>query len=381
MTRAFWLLGLAGALAACGSDGPVREPAELKSIEKAEVKPSVGWRRSPGSGDGEQESRLRLAVGEDLLVTADAEGDVYALDPASGKTRWRVETGARVVSGPSVYGDLVLLGTLDAEVIALKRADGAPAWRATVSSEVLAPPVGDGGIIVVRCGDGRVFGLSAETGARRWNFERAVPPLTLRGLSTPVLYAGAAVVGLDNGRIAALRVETGEVLWEEVVSAPEGRSELERIVDVDAEPLATGGGVFALSFGGELAAIGAQEGRVAWRRPVKSYTGSAQYGNRLFVSDEAGVLWALDVGTGAAAWKQESLQYRRLSAPVIVGGHVVVADFEGYLHWLSPDDGRIVGRVRAVGSQVVATPVLQEDRLFVLGRDGEIAVVEPRAVN
>jgi outer membrane protein assembly factor BamB len=381
MTRALLLFGVAAALAACGSKGPVREPAELKSIEQAEVAPGVLWRKSPGSGDGGQESGLRLAVEPDLLVTADADGDVYALDPATGRVRWHADTGARLISGPSVYDELVLFGTLDAEVIALKRAGGALAWRVTVSSEVLAPPVAEGGIVVVRCGDGRIFGLSAESGAWRWNFDRAVPPLTLRGMSTPVLYEGAAIVGLDNGRVAALRVDTGELLWEEVVSAPEGRSELERIVDVDAEPVAIGGGVFALSFGGDLAAIGAQEGRVAWRRPVKSYTGAAPLGNRLFATDESGLVWALDGETGAAAWKQEALKYRRLSAPVAFGGHVVVADLEGYLHWLSPSDGRIVGRVRAVREPVAATPVLRGERLYVLGRDGEIAVVESKAVN
>jgi outer membrane protein assembly factor BamB len=150
---------------------------------------------------------------------------------------------------------------------------------------------------------------------------------------------------------------------------------------VDGAPLATGGGVFALSFGGDLAAIGVQEGRVAWRRPVKSSLGPATLGNRVFVSDEAGMVWSLDAETGAAAWKQEALQYRRLSAPVTVGGHVVVADLEGYLHWLSPQDGRIVGRVRAVRGPVAATPVLQDDRLYVLARDGQVAVVETKAVN
>jgi outer membrane protein assembly factor BamB len=374
-------LALAVALAACGSSGPVREPAELKKVEQAEVAPGVSWRKSPGRGDGGQESGLRLSVEPDLLVTADIDGDVYALDPKNGRARWHVDTEARLISGPTVHGDLVLFGTLDAEVIALKRADGAPAWRVKVSSEVLAPPVGDGGTVIARCVDGRVFGLSAESGARRWNFDRAVPPLTLRGLSTPVLYEGAAIIGLDNGRVAALRTDTGEVLWEEVVSAPEGRSELERIVDVDGAPLATGGGVFALSFGGDLAAIGVQEGRVAWRRPVKSSLGPATLGNRVFVSDEAGMVWSLDAETGAAAWKQEALQYRRLSAPVTVGGHVVVADLEGYLHWLSPQDGRIVGRVRAVRGPVAATPVLQDDRLYVLARDGQVAVVETKAVN
>lgn len=381
MTRALLALGLAVALAACGPVGPVREPAELSSISAPEVRAAIDWRRAPGDGDGDQESGLQLSVEDDLLITADAEGDVYALDPATGKTRWHADTGARLISGPSVHGDHVLLGTLDAEVIALGRADGKLAWRAAVSSEVLAPPVGEGGIVIVRCGDGKVFGLSAESGVRRWSFDRAVPPLTLRGASAPVLYEGAAIVGLDNGRIVALRVDSGEVLWEEVVSAPEGRSELERIVDVDAIPLVTGGGVFALSFGGDLAAIGAQEGRVAWRRPVKSYTGAALLGRRLVVSDEAGLVWGLDAETGAAAWKQEALQYRRLSAPVAFGAHAVVADLEGYLHWLSPADGRIVGRVRAVRAPVAATPVVRGDRLYVLGRDGRIAVVEAEAVN
>jgi outer membrane protein assembly factor BamB len=381
MRRALALAALAALLAACGGDGPVREPVELRSIEKAEVDPDVRWRKSPGSGDGEQESRLQLAIDGELVLTADAEGDVYALDAETGKVRWSVETGARLIAGPSVVGDLVLFGTLDAETIALKRGDGSPAWKARLSSEVLAPPVGEGGVVIVRCVDGKIFGLSAETGIRRWSFDRAVPPLTLRGLSTPLLHRGTAIVGLDNGRVAALNIDTGDVLWEEVVSAPEGRSELERIVDVDAELLPTAAGLFALSFGGDLAAISVEEGRVAWRRPVKSYTGAALYSDKLFVSDEAGVLWGLDGDTGAAAWKQEALQYRGLSAPVVVGDHVVVGDFEGYLHWLSPADGRIIGRVRAVSGPVATAPLLYRDRLYVLDREGGIAVVEAKALN
>ena len=384
MSRAVRLAGalaLAAVTVACGSKGPVREPAELTSIAQAQVKPDVIWDESPGNGDGGLESGLRLWVGDGILVTADAEGDVYALDPKNGRKLWSVDTEARLISGPTIHNELVLVGTLDAEVIALNRKDGAQAWRVKVSSEVLAPPVGDGGIVVVRCGDGKIFGLSAESGIRRWSFDRAVPPLTLRGMSQPLIFEGTAIVGLDNGRAAALRVDTGEVLWEEVVSAPEGRTELERIVDVDADLLTSQGGVFALSFGGEVAAIALLEGRVAWRRPVKSYTGAALFDKKLLVSDESGVVWALDAETGAAAWKQEALKYRKLSAPVALGGYAVVADFEGYLHWLSPSDGSIVGRVHATSDAVVARPLVQDDRLYVLDRSGEIAVVEAKAVN
>jgi outer membrane protein assembly factor BamB len=377
----FGLIAAAAVLAACGSKGPVREPAELERIENAAIDPDVLWDRSPGGGDGEQESRLRLAVESDMIVTADAAGDVYALDPKNGREIWHVDTEARVISGPTVHGDVVLLGTLDAEVIALKRADGALAWKTAVSSEVLAPPVGDGGVVIVRCGDGKVFGLSAGTGVQRWSFDRNVPALTLRGLSSPLIHEGVAIIGLDNGRAAALRTETGEVLWEEVVSAPEGRSELERIVDVDADLIEAGGGVFALSFGGDLAAIGLQEGRVAWRRPVKSYTGATLMGTKILVTDEAGLVWSLDAETGAAVWKSEALKYRKLSAPVVAGDFIVVADFEGYLHWLSPEDGRIVGRVRAVSDAVAAAPVVRDNVLYVLDRGGEVAAVAAKAVN
>lgn len=369
---------LVGVLAACGSKGPVREPAELSRIESPALKARVAWDRSAGEGSGDLHAQLRLAVEPELLLTADVEGQVHALDPKSGRVLWRASTDARVISGPTLAGALVLLGTLDAEVIALKRADGTPAWRATVSSEVLAPPVSDGNVVVVRCGDGKVFGLSAETGARIWNFDRAQPQLTLRGQSAPLIHGDTVFAGLDNGRAVALRLETGEALWEQIVAAPEGRNDLDRIVDIDADPLVFTDGIYAVSFGGELAAVSLAEGRVAWRRPVKSYSGVALAGAVLAVPDEDGVVWALDAQTGAAAWKQEALKYRRLSAPAVVDGYIVVGDFEGYLHWLSPQDGRIVARLRPLREAVHAAPVEHEGLLYVLAVDGDVAAVEAR---
>lgn len=370
----------AALLTACSSDGPVREPAELQDIVSPQLQPRVLWDESPGEGSDGQQSGLRLAVEPDLILTADVSGDVFALDPKNGRRLWRAQTGARVISGPTVAGDLVLLGTKDAEVIALKRADGTPVWRVTVSSEVLAPPAGEGNVIVVRCGDGKLFALAAADGKRLWSFDRAVPPLTLRGLSAPLVYGNTVFVGLDNGRAVALKLDSGELLWEQVVAAPSGRSELERIVDVDADLLVTGdgpnGGVYAVSFGGELAAVNLEDGRVAWRRPIKSYSGIAAVEKILAVTDEDGVVWALDAQSGAAAWKQEALKYRGLSPPVTHNGHIVVADMEGYLHWLSPQDGRIVARVRAQRGSVVTAPVARDNLLYVLDTGGGIAAVE-----
>ena len=375
------LAALPLALLACSSKGPVRDPAELTKIESPEFKPRVVWDEAPGDGDDGLHARLGLAVEPDVLVTADVDGEVFALNPKDGHRLWKAKTQARIISGPTVSGAIVLVGTLDAQVIALKRSDGTEAWRADVSSEVLAAPAGDGPIIVVRCGDGKVFGLSAETGVRKWSFERTVPPLTLRGMSAPLVNGNDVYIGLDNGHLAALRLDTGEVLWEQVVSAPSGRSELERIVDVDADPILAADGAYAVSFGGDLAAVGLADGRVAWRRPIKSYSGVALLGNVLVATDEDGLVWALDAQTGAASWKQEALKYRKLSPPIAVGDYIVVADYEGYLHWLSPQDGKIVARVRAVRKQVSASMVEKDGLLYVLDRGGRVAAVESPAVN
>jgi len=363
-------------LAGCGGKENVREPAALAGIEQPVLKTGTVWSNSVSGG--EFHSALRLSLGADALITAGEGGEVVALDPASGRQLWRRKTEARVISGPTVSGDLVFVGTLDAEVIALKRADGAQAWRAKLSSEVMAPVASDGHVVVVRSVDGRLYGLSVSDGARLWVFDRSVPNLTLRGLSEPLLLGGKAYAGLDNGRIVAFEAMTGQVAWEQAVAVPSGRTELDRITDIDASLIADGSSVCAASFGGEVACFDGASGEVQWRRSVKSYTGFALAGQLLVISDEAGIVWALDAASGAAAWKQEGLQYRQLSPPAAYGDYAVVADFEGYLHWMDPKDGKIVARTR-VGSDPVRAPmVTNADLLYVLNTAGKVSAVSAK---
>jgi outer membrane protein assembly factor BamB len=359
-------------LVGCSSKGKVREPAELQSIDTPAVRPQTAWSHSAGKGSGDHFAALRLASEADALFTADIGGRVFAHNPKTGAPLWRTETGARVVAGPGVSGNLVLVGTLDGEVIALNRADGKQQWRSRISSEVMAAPVGNGDIIVARSVDGRVYGLSAAKGERLWTLDRSVPNLTLRGLSLPLVLGNRVYIGFDNGRLGALNLADGAVAWEQVVAVPSGRSELERLTDVDASLFEDGSHLFAASFGGEVASLDPDSGQVQWRRSIKSYSGFAAAGDRLAITDEAGVVWGLDGGSGAAAWKQEALLNRRLSAPALFGDYLVVGDFEGYLHWLDPRDGRIVGRSRAGSSPIRAAPVAVDDLLYVLSADGEL---------
>ena len=372
--RPLAIAALAVALAACSSS-KTRTPAELKDIVGSNLRLDRLWSESPGAGDEGYFTEFRLALESDALYGADAKGHVFALNPRTGATVWKADTRARVISGPAVGGAQVLVGTLDGEVIALKRADGHSLWRSAVSSEVLATPATDGDRIVARCVDGRIYGLSASDGARLWSFDRTVPNLTLRGLSAPLISGPRLITGLDNGHVVSLKLGDGQVLWDQPIAVPSGRTELERLTDVDASLLEGDDTLYAMSFGGELVAMDPASGQVMWRRSIKSYTGAALLGNLLFVTDADGVLWALDAHTGAAAWKQDALQYRRLSAPVAIGQYIAIGDFEGYVHWIEPHDGKIVARIRVGSDPIAAAPVAGDGVLYVASTAGKIAAI------
>jgi outer membrane protein assembly factor BamB len=223
--------------------------------------------------------------------------------------------------------------------------------------------------------DGKLFGLEATNGNERWRYEREVPVLTLRGSGSPVISGGAVYTGTAGGRLVALRVDNGALLWNVNVTVPSGRSELERMSDIDGDPIVLGGGVFVATYQGEVAAVEERSGRVAWRRKLSSYSRMAADRRGLYVSDAEGVVWGLELQSGSARWSQDALKNRRLSNTAIVGGLVVVGDFEGYLHWLDRNDGSLVARTR-LGSDPITTGLqVVDDVLYVQGDGGELAAV------
>jgi outer membrane protein assembly factor BamB len=270
---------------------------------------------------------------------------------------------------------LVIVGTSDAEVIALDQGTGEERWRARVSSEVLSAPTAGSGVIVVHTVDGKLFGLESTNGNERWLYEREVPVLTLRGSGSPVLSGGAAIVGMAGGKLIALRVDNGNLLWDQNVTVPSGRSELERMADIDGDPIVMGGGVFVATYQGDVAAVEQRSGRLAWQRKMSSYNGMGADRQGLYISDADGVVWGLDLRSGSARWSQDALKHRKLSNVAVLQDLVVVGDFEGYLHWLDRDDGRLVARTR-VGSDPITTGLQVVDGvLYVQGDGGELAAI------
>jgi outer membrane protein assembly factor BamB len=367
-------LSLAGCSAMSGllsGEDNSAPPAELVDFEP-QIDVRTVWRRRIGSGADSQYLKLRPAVTEDRIYAADRRGRVRAYDARTGEEIWRTDTDSPVSGGPGLGNGLILLGTSDGEVLALRAENGDMVWRARVSSEVLSAPVAEGGVAVARTIDGKLFGLSVDDGSRLWVYDRTVPVLTLRGTSSPVLADGVAIAGFDSGRLVSVALGDGQPQWETRVAVPTGRTELERLVDIDADPLIDGDTVYVVTYQGRVAAIHLLTGDVVWRRDMSSHSGIGIDRENIYVTDDQSHVWALNRRNSASMWRQSKLEARRLSPPTVFQEFVVVGDFEGYLHWLRRDDGQFAARVRVDSDGIIAAPVATPFALYVYGAGGEL---------
>lgn len=373
--RLFAIALLGMLLVGCGGSKSLTAPTPLQAVDQARVQPQIIWSSNGGNGAGGQDNDLQVGIAGHTAYVANRSGEVAAFDIESGKRVWRHNTKKHLVSGPTVSGNVLLVGSRDGHLLALSSADGHALWQANAASEIIAAPAAHNGIAVVRTLDGRVVAYKLDSGSRLWTVERNVPNLTMRGASAPIIDNGRVYAGLDNGDVVALALATGQQYWQQTIALPVGRTDIDRLVDIDAGLLIADNALYAVSVGGKLASLSLGNGRVRWKQDVASATGLAFNQKLVFVTDLDGVVYAVNRLTGAVAWSQDALKYRKLSAPAMANGYLVVGDYDGYLHWVDPSNGQIVGRVHALGSAIRSQPVVVGNRVLVLGSGGDLAAV------
>jgi len=357
-----------------GGTDNVEPPAELVPVDnKINIKKL--WSSNIGSGTGGYRVKLVPAVTEDRVYAAASNGTVEAFDLFTGKSQWRVDVDIDISGATGAGDDLVLVGSSDGILVGLRQETGEEVWRNKVSSEVLSVPKSDVGVAVVHTVDGKLFGFDALTGESVWVYDRTVPVLSLHGNSSPIISGINVIVGLANGKLAALDLVSGDLLWEVSITAPSGRSELERMVDIDVDPLVVEGVIFACTYQGEMAAVTEDSGVVLWRRKLSSYSGIGGDWRQVYVSDDEGNLWAIDPSNGSAIWKNDTLLRRNLSGPALLGEYVVVGDLEGYLHWFDSTNGEMLARTRAGTDAISTQPIARDGVLYVYGEGGALTVL------
>jgi outer membrane protein assembly factor BamB len=374
LRRLFPVLAAVGLLAACNTDTTVEPPAELVDITT-----TLPVRRLWSEGLGGDGAILRLTLGVegrgDSVYAAGRDGDVKAMDASTGKVRWSTDTDLELSAGPGVGPELVVVGTSDGDLVALEAATGKQRWKTKIPGEILAPPLVVGDHVIVRSVEGRLRALSAADGKEQWLVEDVVPRLSLRGTATPVAADGDVVVcGFDTGKVMAVTMDKGETLWQLQLATPRGRTELERLSDVDSAVQISGKDVYAVGYQGRVAMLSLDNGQMWWSRDLSSYRGLALDDDQVYVSTSDGSVVALRRRDGAVVWEQKALARRGLSAPAVVGSAVAVGDFEGYLHFLDRSTGKFVAREHPGSERIAAPPLVMGDRLYVIDEGGQLEV-------
>jgi outer membrane protein assembly factor BamB len=329
------------------------------------------WSVSVGKGEKRLGLGQQPAVAEGHVYAAAVAGGVSAFDLESGKQLWNYPSKLNLSGGPGVGSGLVVVGSLKGDIIALDAATGAEQWTAKVSSEVISAPAIGGGMVFVHSSDGRITGFDASNGERSWFYNVDAPPLTVRGNSGITLGPGILFVGGDDGTLTALNMNDGRVMWVTPVAESDGRSELDRMADVDSAPVLEGTLLFASSYKKRTVAIDGPSGEIMW---VSEHGGAAGIGvsnSALVISDRDGNVSGLDKNTGGSLWQQSGLVNRTPSAPAVQGDYAVVGDFDGIVHWMRLNDGAFAARSK-VGSAVLGHPVVVNDILLIQSTDGKL---------
>jgi outer membrane protein assembly factor BamB len=352
-------------------------PAQLTSIDQ-----TLAVRKLWSGKVGGEVHRLRLGLrpatdGARIFAGAH-DGLVTSFDAQTGRKVWSVKTQLPLAAGPAYGEDLLAFGTTDGDLVVLDANTGEQRWREPVGSEVLAAPAIGPNVVVLRTVDGRLRGFSSRDGSTLWTIEQNLPALTIRGNTVPRVAGAFVVSGFNNGRVGAYNLSTGETAWEIAIANPAGRTELDRLVDVGAGLSIVGNDVYVVGYQGRAVGIDLQTGLVLWQQDMSSYAGLGADVDKVYVTSDFDSVVALDRRRGATLWRNDALRRRDLTAPTRYENALVVGDFEGYVHWLDPEDGHFVAREHAAGGRITAAPLVVGDNVYVQGDDGTVAAYTVR---
>ena len=360
-----------------GGEDNADPPALLNETDVAEVHIEEIWDASIGVGSDEKSVKLAPVISGNNIIVADREGVVQARNLLTGDKAWSTDTELSLSGGAGLGNGIVVFGSSNAQIIALNLQTGEIIWKSTVSGEVLATPLVIKNKVIVRTTDGAISALDDKTGGKLWNYEHNVPALTIRGISAPLAVNDKVIAGYDNGKLIALDLANGKFAWETSIAIPKGRSEVDRLVDLDVDPIEINDVVYIASYRGGLSAVSASDGDTMWRNDsISSHTGLSNDFRYLYITDSHAHVWQIDQHNGAGLWQQKDLHHRRLTAPATYQNYIVVGDFEGYVHWLSSSDGRLLGRIQITDQPIENKPVIVDDIVYVYAKDGTLSALK-----
>ncbi|HEY6528557.1 MAG TPA: outer membrane protein assembly factor BamB [Cellvibrionaceae bacterium] len=374
------IVALALCLCACS-----KVDENLKPVDLVKFEPSVSlkkrWSQSIGAGHDRFYNRFRVALQGDRLFAADDKGGVFALNASNGKVVWKTHLDTAIGGAVGASPSSVLVGTLKGEVIALDANTGKERWRVKTTSSLVTPPQGTDSTVIALTNDNRLFAFDALSGKQLWTYDHSMPVLTYRTQATPVIVDDQVFVGFDNGQLLSFALTDGQLRWSTRVAQPKGRTELNRMVDIDSTPIVDGPFVYAGCANGRLVAINRSTGRISWGQNLSTLFDIAKSGDQIFASADDSHVLAFNSASGEPAWENKQLHRRNISAPGVLGEYIAVIDDEDYLHLLNQKDGSFAGRLKPSGSGFHAPMLTLDNSIVLFGDDGTLSAYSLQPLN
>jgi outer membrane protein assembly factor BamB len=345
-------------------------PAKLVDL-KGSMAVRTAWKLEVGKSHNYQFSP---ALAGNTVIAAGGDGTIVRAEAATGRQLWRTKAGMALTAGVGTDGNFIVVGGEKGTLLAFDM-DGKPLWKAQLSSELLSSPVVGQGVVVARSVDNRIVGFEAATGQKKWTVQRAAPPLTLRVAPGMVVHDKDVIIAQPGGKLLSLILATGAPRWEVEVGVARGATELERVTDIGGYPVVFENDVCAVSYQGRAACYDVTNGSPRWTRELSSEAGVAVDQRFLFATDDKGAVYAYNRDGGTSAWKNDKLAFRRLSTPVSYGRAVAVGDYQGYVHFLSREDGAFLARAATDGSAISSTPVVAGSNLIFQTQNGTVTAI------
>lgn len=357
----------------------------MHHLQIAEV-PQLQWRANIGSGIRSGRPRLPPpVVGDGKVFAMDSRSQVSAFTANGGELVWRSELAPpkerhHTPGGIAFEAGRVFATTGFAQVIALDAQTGEEMWRSKVDSPVHAPPtVRDGRVFAVSLNN-TLYALDAGDGRELWTFDGIPEMAAVIGGASPAVDSDVIVAAFSSGELVALRVENGRVLWTDSLASLRRTDELGSISHIRASPVIDRGRVYALSYGGMMAAVDLRNGRRLWDASIGGLERPWVAGDMVYVMTVERDLIALDRDSGRVYWATRLPAFKNpdkrkgpifWSGPVLASDRLVVTGSSGEVLAVSPYTGEVLGKID-LPSDVTVAPVVAGGTLYFVNKNAEL---------
>ena len=349
----------------------VNPPSPLNDL-KSKINLEVVWQESVGEHNGKNFNIYHL---EDFLYVASSDGVIKKLDSTTGDQIWKKELGINLSSGVVGGDENIYVSSIDGFLWCMDL-KGDLVWKTLLAAEINSLPIIYDSKVVVKLNNYKVVQLNAHDGSVNWKYQAAIPPLTFWSDGKLVQSNKVVYLGLPGGKMIAIDSPTGGLVWESSISRAKGSTDIERANDITSHPIIDGPLIYGITTNGDISALNRRNGKTIWTRPISSFYGMVFDGLNLFITHDTGSIYSVNKDDGEIKWRQSALKYRKVQRGTIINDYIVFGDYEGFVHFLSIDDGSIVGRVK-VGDFPILNTIIKTDntKLALITGDGEIVTL------